>query len=78
MIGCLTTIAVGYLVSLLEPPPAPKQLIGLTWGRRNQTSPHENKNSSTEDTEFTEDTERTETVSASSPTSSENGTADKR
>jgi sodium-coupled monocarboxylate transporter 8/12 len=33
MIGCLTTMAVGYLVSLFEPAPSPKQLDGLTLGR---------------------------------------------
>jgi sodium-coupled monocarboxylate transporter 8/12 len=35
MIGCLTTIASGTLVSLLEPAPSPRQLADLTWaGRR--------------------------------------------
>jgi sodium-coupled monocarboxylate transporter 8/12 len=32
--GCATTLAVGYLVSLLGPPPSDRQLDGLTWSRR--------------------------------------------
>jgi len=34
MIGCLVTMIVGYLVSLLEPAPNAKQLAGLTWSTR--------------------------------------------
>ncbi|SIO41032.1 solute carrier family 5 (sodium-coupled monocarboxylate transporter), member 8/12 [Singulisphaera sp. GP187] len=37
MIGCLTTMLIGYLASLLEPAPLPEKLIGLTWNDR--TSP---------------------------------------
>lgn len=39
MIGCLTTMLVGYLTSLLEPPPTPKQLTGLTWHDREPANP---------------------------------------
>ncbi len=34
LIGCATTMTVGWLVSLLEPPPTPDQIEGLTWSRR--------------------------------------------
>ncbi|HEU5118197.1 MAG TPA: sodium/solute symporter, partial [Isosphaeraceae bacterium] len=34
LIGCATTMTVGWLVSLLEPPPTPDQIEGLTWTRR--------------------------------------------
>jgi len=34
MIGCLTTMTVGYLVSLLEPAPTDQRLAGLTWATR--------------------------------------------
>ena len=34
MTGCLTTMLVGCIVSLFEPPPDPKNLDGLTWSRR--------------------------------------------
>jgi Na+/proline symporter len=37
MIGCLTTMAVGWLLSLAEPAPKPTQLDGLTWGRGRST-----------------------------------------
>ncbi|MEO6811519.1 MAG: hypothetical protein ABI353_20595, partial [Isosphaeraceae bacterium] len=37
MIGCLVTMAVGYVVSLFESPPLPAQLDGLTWGDRAST-----------------------------------------
>lgn len=34
MIGCLATMAVGYLASLFEPPPSRERLAGLTWETR--------------------------------------------
>ena len=34
MIGCCVTMAVGYVVSRFDRPPADKQLDGLTWARR--------------------------------------------
>jgi hypothetical protein len=34
MTGCLTTMAVGYLVSLLEPAPDPASLRGLVVGQQ--------------------------------------------
>ena len=32
LIGCASTMVVGFLVSLLEPAPPPEKLDGLTWG----------------------------------------------
>lgn len=34
MIGCLVTMAVGYVVSRFDRPPAARQLAGLTWSQR--------------------------------------------
>ena len=34
MIGCLTTMIVGWIASLLAAPPSPKQIEGLTYDRR--------------------------------------------
>lgn len=34
MIGCLTTMAIGYVVSLFDSAPSPAQLDGLTWSER--------------------------------------------
>jgi SSS family transporter len=34
MIGCFTTLTIGYLVSLLEPAPTTQRLAGLTWSTR--------------------------------------------
>ncbi len=36
LIGCLMTMAVGSLASLLEPAPGPRQLDGLTWASRSR------------------------------------------
>lgn len=33
-IGCLTTMVIGYLASLFEPPPSIERLAGLTWETR--------------------------------------------
>lgn len=38
MIGCLTTMGVGYLASLLEPTPGPRHLAGLTWSSRSESA----------------------------------------
>ncbi len=37
--GCATTMAVGYVVSLLGPPPSDRQLDGLTWSRKRPLEP---------------------------------------
>lgn len=34
LIGCATTMTVGYLASLFEPSPSPERLAGLTWKTR--------------------------------------------
>jgi SSS family transporter len=34
LFGCATTMVVGYVVSLLGPPPSDRQLDGLTWARK--------------------------------------------
>jgi hypothetical protein len=34
MVGTFVTLAAGYAASLLEAPPAERQLEGLTWSRR--------------------------------------------
>ncbi len=39
MIGCLTTMAVGYVISLLESSRTAEQLEGLTWVSRRTTAP---------------------------------------
>lgn len=39
MTGCLTTMGIGLLVSLFEPPPDRKHLAGLTWSDRHPSSP---------------------------------------
>jgi SSS family transporter len=38
LIGCSTTMTVGYLVSLLEPAPTNQRLAGLTWATRTKES----------------------------------------
>lgn len=39
MIGCLATMAVGWVVSLFEPAPTPDHLLGLTWPQRPRDVP---------------------------------------
>jgi hypothetical protein len=34
MVGCVTTLGVGYITSLFDRPPDAKQLAGLTWSER--------------------------------------------
>lgn len=41
MIGCLTTMAMGYAASLLQPAPAEERLAGLTWRHREAGEPVE-------------------------------------
>jgi sodium-coupled monocarboxylate transporter 8/12 len=36
MIGCLTTMLIGYVVSLFDPAPGEKQLEGLVWGKQSK------------------------------------------